>query len=151
MNPHRRPNYNLWGVYYGPCHQIPTDDEGRTRKKYYVIVRVCSSASQVYCALINTKQARIQGIDDCQRAIRPRDIKYAGTSSLVLTSPVSWLSVHTHQPGGQLFSMPGRVPSGHELVGWINEYIAQDVPRLIQGCKNISRKHKAVLLGKTDC
>lgn len=151
MNPPRRPRYQLWGVYYGPCHQIPPHEDGSVRNKFYVVVRVCSEAGQVYCALINSNQANLPGIHDCQLPIAPGDIAYESATGLRLINPQSWLSVHTSQSGGRLLALPPYVPEDHELVGRLDKGVVQEIFAIIQRCKNISRIHKAMLLGDADC
>lgn len=151
MSPHRRPRYQLWGVYYGPCHQIPPHDDGHVRHKYYVVVRVCATSKQVYCALINTDQANLPGIVDCQIALTPSDVLHRSMSSKKLTNPQSWLSLHTSSPGGRLHTLPRYVMPSHEFVGVLNGSVSRAIPQLIGRCKNISRAHKAILLGDADC
>ncbi len=116
-----------------------------------MVVRVCSKARQVYCALINSNQANLPGIHDCQLAIAPGDIAYEGAAGLKLINPQSWLSVHTFQSGGRLPALPPYVPEDHELVGRLDEGVVQGIFTIIQRCKNISRAHKAILLGDVDC
>ncbi len=151
MSPHRSPRYKLWGVYYGPCHQIPPHEDGRVRNKFYVVVRVCENAGQVYCALINSSQANLRGIKDCQIALAPNGLVKKGESGQQLRNPQSWLSVHTFARGGQLYALPLRVMDGHEFIGELASDIALEIPQLISKCKNISRNHKAILLGDADC
>ncbi|NPA92119.1 MAG: hypothetical protein GXO56_00380 [Chloroflexi bacterium] len=148
MSPHRPPRYKLWNVYYGPCHNINTKENGSARSKYYIIVRICER--HVHCALIGSKQSQIPVIRQCQMPIEPKDIIDPDPSGAMIHKQ-SWLSVHTKLEGGHLFTLPRYVQGGHKRVGKLSDVVIRAVSKLIEACENIEREHKDFLLGEADC